>query len=353
VPRMVPGAGRLGASRDWSLALLWVAAGWAHANPETDIIQKAATRQGITGRKKGILDVQACRRATILRLANSPRKVPRLAATGSMPASDARPRSQAEPVSTSATTAGPCAHATAAVSVVKTVICGSSNASLRVIYLEPNGIDARLKDATQVFPVSARYHEVRGIVVTWPPGNTNPDFQNVPELVIFKLPSRREIYATNSSGLFCRRQEGLCLLIRSRDGDLANWLVGPTGIYLALLLLIGLICRSARCSSKMMAKSDPPAATGPIHGYGIVQRLQQVSRGCGSGSPRLAGSCLTSPRKPRPPGADWKETETGREAKFYRLTRKGRVQLENGRRELAAIGGGVGLILKMSEGCAP
>jgi hypothetical protein len=167
VPRMVPGACRLGASRDWSSALLWAAAGWAHANPETDIIQRAPTRQGITGRKKGIVDVQPCRRATILRRANPPRKVPHRAAAGSTPASNAMPRSKAEPVSTPATTVGPCAHAAAAVSVVKTVICDSSNGLLaRVIYLEPNGIDARLKDATQVLPVSARYHQVRGIFVT-------------------------------------------------------------------------------------------------------------------------------------------------------------------------------------------
>ena len=48
--------------------------------------------------------------------------------------------------------------------------------------------------------------------------------------------------------------------------------------------------------------------------------------------------------------ADWKQTETGREAKFYRLTRKGRAQLE---REIATwrrLSEAVGLILRLSEG---
>src|SRR5580692_625133 len=69
-------------------------------------------------------------------------------------------------------------------------------------------------------------------------------------------------------------------------------------------------------------------ALGPVHGYAIAQRLEQVSRGVvqvpeGSLYPalhRLENRDFLA--------ADWKETETGREAKFYRLTRKGRKQLE-------------------------
>src|SRR2546430_17367814 len=69
-------------------------------------------------------------------------------------------------------------------------------------------------------------------------------------------------------------------------------------------------------------------ALGPVHGYAIAQRLEQVSRGVvqvpeGSLYPalhRLENRGLLA--------ADWKETETGREAKFYRLTRKGLKQLK-------------------------
>src|SRR5512140_3228872 len=89
----------------------------------------------------------------------------------------------------------------------------------------------------------------------------------------------------------------------------------------------------------MAAKSDLPQGTldllilkvialGPQHGYAIAQRLEQVSRGVvqvpqGSLYPalhRLENRGFLA--------ADWNETETGREAKFYRLTRKGRAQVE-------------------------
>ena len=67
---------------------------------------------------------------------------------------------------------------------------------------------------------------------------------------------------------------------------------------------------------------------GPIHGYGIAQRIQQISRDVlqvrqGSLYPalhRLENRKLLA--------AEWKASETGREAKFYRLTRQGRRQLE-------------------------
>src|SRR5437868_14267019 len=65
----------------------------------------------------------------------------------------------------------------------------------------------------------------------------------------------------------------------------------------------------------------------PVLGYAIAQRLEQASRGVvqvpqGSLYPalhRLQNRGLLA--------ADWKASETGREAKFYRLTRKGQAQL--------------------------
>ena len=113
----------------------------------------------------------------------------------------------------------------------------------------------------------------------------------------------------------------------------------------------------------MKLKSDLPQGTldllilqvvalGPVHGYGIAQRLQQVSRDVvqvpqGSLYPalhRLENRDLLT--------ADWKETETGREAKFYRLTRKGRAQLEAETASWRRLTEAVGLILRLSEGGA-
>jgi DNA-binding PadR family transcriptional regulator len=50
--------------------------------------------------------------------------------------------------------------------------------------------------------------------------------------------------------------------------------------------------------------------------------------------------------------ADWKETETGREAKFYRLTRKGRKQLEAEAASWERLIEAIGLILGMADGGA-
>ena len=68
-------------------------------------------------------------------------------------------------------------------------------------------------------------------------------------------------------------------------------------------------------------------AAGPIHGYAIAQRIRQLSRDVlevrqGSLYPalhRLEHRSLLQ--------ANWKPSETGRNAKFYSLTRKGRSQL--------------------------
>jgi PadR family transcriptional regulator, regulatory protein PadR len=112
-----------------------------------------------------------------------------------------------------------------------------------------------------------------------------------------------------------------------------------------------------------MPKSDLPQGTldllilkvialGPVHGYAIAQRLEQVSRGVvqvpeGSLYPalhRLENRGLLI--------ADWKQTETGREAKFYRLTRKGGRNLETEAASWQRLIEAVGLILGMADGGA-
>jgi PadR family transcriptional regulator, regulatory protein PadR len=93
-------------------------------------------------------------------------------------------------------------------------------------------------------------------------------------------------------------------------------------------------------------------AIGSIHGYAIAQRLEQMSRGVvqvpeGSLYPalhRLENRGLLS--------ADWKQTETGREAKFYRLTRKGRKQLETETAGWERLIEAIRLILGMANGGA-
>ena len=90
-------------------------------------------------------------------------------------------------------------------------------------------------------------------------------------------------------------------------------------------------------------------ALGPVHGYAIAQRLDQLSRGVVQ-VPQ--GSLYPALRRLENRGllaADWKATETGREAKFYRLTRKGRGLLKTESQGLKRLTETVSLILKISR----
>jgi len=69
-------------------------------------------------------------------------------------------------------------------------------------------------------------------------------------------------------------------------------------------------------------------ALGPVHGYSIAQRIQQISRDV---LQVRQGSLYPALHRLEERGlldAEWGETETGREAKFYKLSRRGRAQLE-------------------------
>jgi transcriptional regulator len=87
-----------------------------------------------------------------------------------------------------------------------------------------------------------------------------------------------------------------------------------------------------------------------VHGYAIAQRLQQVSRDVvqvpqGSLYPalhRLENRGFLA--------ADWKSTETGRDGKFYRLTRKGRAALDSETESWQRLATAIGMILRLSEG---
>ncbi|HJP58138.1 MAG TPA: PadR family transcriptional regulator [Gemmatimonadales bacterium] len=66
----------------------------------------------------------------------------------------------------------------------------------------------------------------------------------------------------------------------------------------------------------------------PMHGFGIARRVEQVSRGVFKVNP---GSLLTALQRLERAGwldAEWRQTESSRQAKFYSLTRSGRRQLD-------------------------
>jgi PadR family transcriptional regulator len=90
-------------------------------------------------------------------------------------------------------------------------------------------------------------------------------------------------------------------------------------------------------------------ALGPIHGYAIVQRIQQMSKDAlqirqGSLYPALYRlenrGWLT---------AEWKTTDGGREAKFYSLTKAGRQQLDSETAGWKRLCDAISLVLETAE----
>jgi transcriptional regulator len=108
------------------------------------------------------------------------------------------------------------------------------------------------------------------------------------------------------------------------------------------------------------SKSDLPQGTldllilkvvalGPLHGYAIAQRLQQISRDVVQVT---QGTLYPALHRLENRGfliADWKLSETGREAKFYRLTAKGRSHMAKETENWLRLAQAVGFILKTAE----
>jgi PadR family transcriptional regulator, regulatory protein PadR len=91
-------------------------------------------------------------------------------------------------------------------------------------------------------------------------------------------------------------------------------------------------------------------ALGPLHGYAIGQRLQQISRDVVQVTQGTLYPALHRLENRDLLIAEWKMSDTGREAKFYRLTRKGRVHMDAETRNWQRLTDAIGLILKSAEG---
>jgi PadR family transcriptional regulator, regulatory protein PadR len=68
-------------------------------------------------------------------------------------------------------------------------------------------------------------------------------------------------------------------------------------------------------------------ALGPVHGYGISQRIRQISKDVLNVQQGSLYPALHRLEKRGWLVAEWGESENGREAKFYQLSRQGRKQL--------------------------
>jgi PadR family transcriptional regulator, regulatory protein PadR len=82
----------------------------------------------------------------------------------------------------------------------------------------------------------------------------------------------------------------------------------------------------------------------PAHGYGIAQRLEQISQSVVQVN---QGSLYPALHRLEQKGwlhSEWKQSETGRDAKFYSLTASGRKQLRIEKDSWARLTGAVQLV---------
>ena len=90
-------------------------------------------------------------------------------------------------------------------------------------------------------------------------------------------------------------------------------------------------------------------AFGPIHGYAISQRIQQISRDFFQVP---EGSLYPALHRLEDRGwlqAKWEETDSGRDAKFYALTRAGRKRLSTEMVNWERLSEAVALIIRTAE----
>lgn len=90
-------------------------------------------------------------------------------------------------------------------------------------------------------------------------------------------------------------------------------------------------------------------ALGAIHGYAIAQRLQQMSGDVLQVQQGSLYPALHRLEKRRWLRAEWAATGTGREARFYSLTRLGRKQLEEERAYWDRLSAAISGVLSTAE----
>ena len=87
-------------------------------------------------------------------------------------------------------------------------------------------------------------------------------------------------------------------------------------------------------------------ALAPIHGYAIAQRIQQISNEV---LQVQQGSLYPALHRLEQQGwitANWAESETGRQAKFYSLTAAGRTQLEREKENWNRLSNAINLVVE-------
>lgn len=91
-------------------------------------------------------------------------------------------------------------------------------------------------------------------------------------------------------------------------------------------------------------------AMGPLHGYGIARRIEQVSENAIVVNQGTIYLCLIRLVQRKWIKATWGTSENNRKAKFYSITKAGKKQLEAEAENWQRVSGVIGRLLQLTGG---
>jgi PadR family transcriptional regulator PadR len=89
---------------------------------------------------------------------------------------------------------------------------------------------------------------------------------------------------------------------------------------------------------------------GPLHGYGIARRIEQISDDVFQLNEGTVYASLLRLRQRRWISSNWGHSENNRKAKFYAITQSGRRRLATETQDWERIAGVMARLLRLSEG---
>src|SRR5438105_10285354 len=89
-------------------------------------------------------------------------------------------------------------------------------------------------------------------------------------------------------------------------------------------------------------------AMGPLHGFGIARRLEQLSHEVLHLNEGTVYTCLLRLQQQGWIAAEWGASENNRRAKFYSITKSGLKQLAKETEDWARIAGVIGRVLRLA-----
>src|SRR4030095_1196685 len=89
---------------------------------------------------------------------------------------------------------------------------------------------------------------------------------------------------------------------------------------------------------------------GPLHGYGIARRIEQISDDVFELNDVTVYASLLRLRQRRWISSNWGHSENNRKAKFYAITQSGRRRLATETQDWERIAGVMARLLRLSEG---